>query len=426
MFYDTIIYFSKFLPDFLKDDEKQNKNDFTRKRKLSLPIVIMILFNLVKDRNTKGYEITMNQFWSECKRFKIGIVDGGYPPSKSALTQARKKIKPKFFKKILMNSALQFETKYKEKYLWKGLRVIACDGSKYTLPASKDLIKSFGRQNCGKVDAHYPQALVSLLFNVRSKIVYDVNIEKCKGNERKDFLKLSNLLNINDLVILDRGYPSYEVIKELMEKNIDFLIRMPVGNSFKIIDDFKNSNKIDAIYELEISKWKKIKVRLLKIELPNGEQRIFITSLLDKKKYSHKEMTDLYYERWEIEIQYYKNKYLFYVENFHSKNSDGIKQEIYAQLFLSNLTRIVINDAEIDDIDEVEKDDEPAFKNAVYTVERYFNEIILRKDKNIIKDLYQDILKEVKRIRYKKRKGRKLPRRSYKPISKWRAKTSLT
>ena len=163
-------------------------------------------------------------------------------------------------------------------------------------------------------------------------------------------------------------------------------------------------------------------MRLIKIKLPNGEKRIFLTSLLDKTKYSHKEITDLYYERWEIEEQYRKNKYLFYVQNFHSTNGDGIKQEIYAQLYLNNLTRIVINDAEIDDID----DDEPAFKNAVYAVERYFNEILLCKDEDEIKKIYLEILKEVKWIRYKKRKGRKFPRRSFKQITKWTRKRCLT
>ncbi len=379
----------------------------------------MILLNLVKDRNTKGYEITMNQFWSECKRFKIEIV-GGPPPVKSAFSKARKKIKPAFFKKILKHSAEQFENNYKDEYLWKGLRIVAVDGSKYILPASEELVASFGRHNCGEVDAHYPQSLVSLLFNVRSKIIYDVTIEGVKGNERNDLLKLCNCLHKGDLVILDRGYPSYNVVKALKKKKINFLIRMPLSSSFKIIDQFINSGKKDGIYELCAPKCKNGKVRLLKLRLSNGEERIFITSLLDKAKYTHKELTDLYYERWEIEEQYKKNKYLFYVENFHSTNAEGIKQEIYAQLYLNNLTRLVMNDAELKNADN--KKDEPGFKNAVYAVERYFNEILLCRDEERIKNIYLRMLEEIKRIRYKKRKGRKCPRHSFKPITKWSKK----
>jgi len=68
-----------------------------------------------------------------------------------------------------------------------------------------------------------------------------------------------------------------------------------------------------------------------------------------------------------------------------------IFQEIYTQLLLNNLTRIAINDAEKNNSN---KKDEPSFKNAVFMLENYLNEIIF----NIIRfslsifDVYYDNL----------------------------------
>ena len=379
----------------------------------------MIILNLVKDRNTKGYEITMNHFWSECKRFNIEL-PVKKPPRKSAFCQARKKLKSNVIEKMLMQSVNEFENLYRSKYLWKGFRVFAVDGTKYTLPASEELIEVFGRQNCGAVEAHYPQTLVSILFNVKSKVAHDITIERNYSSERQDFKTLCNSLNDNDLLILDRGYPSYEIFDFLLDKKAHFIIRSPLSKTFNIVKDFLKSGLKDKIMELRIpDKNKTLKLRLIKAILPNGEARVFFTSLLDKNRYSYQEIVDLYYERWEIEEHYKKNKELFKVENFHSKTTDGILQEIYAQLLLSNLTRIMINEAEKDN--ENPKN-EPGFKNAVYAVERYLNEIILCQDFKKIGNLFLDMREEIRRVRYKKRIGRQYPRRSFKALSKWTRK----
>ena len=65
---------------------------------------------------------------------------------------------------------------------------------------------------------------------------------------------------------------------------------------------------------------------------------------------------------------------------------------------------------------------EPGFKNAVYAIERYLNEIILCQDFKKIGNLFLDMREEIRRVRYKKRIGRQYPRRSFKALSKWTRK----
>ena len=374
--------------------------------------------NLLKNTKFSGYEITMNKLWCYAKKNKI-ILPTNEPPTKSAFSQARDKLPAYVIHDLLIKSGKRFDNIYGKKYLWKGHRLLAIDGTKYTLPASPELIKKYQRQNCGYTEAHYPQATLLVLFNVESKIAYDVIIENIRANERKELKKIVNSCIDNDILIMDRGYPSYETIDFLQRKKILFLMRCPSKSTFKAVEEFIKSNQNDLITEMK-NKKKKLKVRLIKTKGP--EPKIYITNIFDQIKYSYDEISEVYGKRWEIEEHYKVNKELFKVESFHSKKDNGIKQEIYSQLILSNMTRMLMNEAESKNTDK-DKKDEPSFKNAVIIVEEYFNEILCNNDREKLVSLFPEILKAIRRVRYKKRLNRHFPRKSHCYYSKWYTKT---
>ena len=157
-------------------------------------------------------------------------------------------------------------------------------------------------------------------------------------------------------------------------------------------------------------------VFILKINIPGEDQRVFITSLTDNEKYLYQEIVDMYYERWEIEEQYKKNKELFKVEKFHAQTENGVLQEIYAQLLLSNITRLMINETEEDNKDA---EDVPSFKNALIVVERYLNKMMYCNNLTELQILFQKMKKEISLVRYKKIQGRSFPRKSFSFGTKW-------
>jgi len=56
----------------------------------------------------------------------------------------------------------------------------------------------------------------------------------------------------------------------------------------------------------------------------------------------HNRMYKLYCSRWEVETSFKDFVMSMKIEDFHAKNINGIKQEIYARLWLMNFTRILI------------------------------------------------------------------------------------
>jgi hypothetical protein len=108
------------------------------------------------------------------------------------------------------------------------------------------------------------------------------------------------------LIIYDRGYPSFDLIYEPIKRGLHFLIRSKINFS-KQINSFYQSGKRFTIINLrpgnkkfsnkEYNKDFTVEIRLIRIELSDGEVEILIRSLLDCKKYKHSIFKKLYYKR---------------------------------------------------------------------------------------------------------------------------------
>ena len=73
---------------------------------------------------------------------------------------------------------------------------------------------------------------------------------------------------------------------------------------------------------------------------------VIVTTLLDDKKYPIEHLSDLYHGHWGLEELYKTSKQLMAVEQFHSRNKRGGKQEIFAHFILMTLTRVFTKHAE--------------------------------------------------------------------------------
>ena len=139
---------------------KVSKNDFTRKRKQTFPGTILFMMNFL----TKSLSIEIDNFISFLKH-RIGFSDVE-SFTKSAFVQSRKKIKPEVFKYLSDNLVKEFYTDNDSSIkLWNGFRLLAVDGSRMTLPDTKELEQIYGRtKNQNKTGV--VQARISVLYDV--------------------------------------------------------------------------------------------------------------------------------------------------------------------------------------------------------------------------------------------------------------------
>jgi hypothetical protein len=192
-------------------------------------LVTLLLF-MVGDANRRGYRHLLDAFWDECASHGIPL-PSEEPVSGSAFCQARYKLSNEMLRELLRNAAATFEATYPEQSRWRGRRVFAIDGSKFNLGRSEELDDHFGRPE----GAYCPQAAVTALVNVASGLPCDVCIRRYASSEREMLMDHLDVFREGDLVVLDSGYPSHEVMRTLLAKGIDFLIRASESQPFPAI-----------------------------------------------------------------------------------------------------------------------------------------------------------------------------------------------
>jgi hypothetical protein len=104
--------------------------------------------------------------------------------------------------------------------------------------------------------------------------------------------------------VLDRGYADYAVMAFLVCNRREFVIRFP-RNGFKQVDQFWASDEKEQIVQLQVSARQQaivqeqslaqsLQVRLVKVELEDGEIEVLGTSLLDREAYPREELKQVY------------------------------------------------------------------------------------------------------------------------------------
>jgi len=91
---------------------------------------------------------------------------------------------------------------------------------------------------------------------------------------------------------------------------------------------------------------KPLTIRLIRIELDNGEIEVLATSLLDSQAYPLSIFKELYHLRWPVEEQYKVFKSRIEIENFSGTSTLAVYQDFHAKVFTANLTAILARPAQ--------------------------------------------------------------------------------
>lgn len=285
----------------------------------------------------------------------------------SAYTQARAKLNYTAFEEFAYMARDMF---YKDGdyETYKGFRLCAIDSSVITLPNSDDIKQEFNPMKarcqiegfCKDVS----QARVSCLYDVLNNIVIDASItnkNKSDDNNIEAYdertLALNHLYNstLDDLVIMDRGYPSFELFAATYN-NTNILCRIRTNSFIKAKSLFApHCEKKDVVIEINAPKYlketlrankipTKLKIRFVQVILDNGTVEVLATNVLDNTILQTSDFKELYSLRWGIETFYDLIKNRLSLENFTGLTALAVKQDFYATIFLTNYESMMTYD----------------------------------------------------------------------------------
>ena len=403
----------RILSNNFMESNRTSKNYFIRKRKL--PFVSLTLFMLNLSKQTLQKELT--QFVRKFSQRSINNI------TKSAFSQSRMKLKPEAF--IDLNDVLikEFYTDNNE-LRWMGFRLLSIDSSTIDLPNSQPIVQEFGCcHNTGEVIT--PKARISSCYDLLNELIIDTPIKHYNTGEYKLAIQSLPKCGQDDLLIMDRGFGAIWFMYLLISKGLNFVIRIQ-RNFITEADMFLDSDKTSQIIEIKDchrkSKkqlgelglcFKPIKIRLVKVELDNGEIEILATSLLDENEFGNELFKDLYFRRWGIEINIDHLKNNIEIENFTGLSAIAVRQDFYANAFINNLQSIIARDVQ-PAINEAKKRAQHNYKVNRNLSLGYMKDRVVR----ILTDSnpkYMDELKVLFKIEpVPIRKGRKNPRNFHK------------
>ena len=299
---------------------------FTRNRKMTFSQIVLFILSGFKTST----QTALHRFCADA------LNKEGCAMTQQALSKARSHFDHspfEFFFRDLVQMRFCGEHEIR---LFHNFQILAVDGSDLALPGIPKLLEDFG--GTGR-NADSPTAKISILYDILNDFVVDAAIDRI-GTSERDFAlahmeKLKNIaLNVEKLIIFDRGYPSAALIQELMQQNLHFLMRVKT----KWNRDVDEVTAADSLIRLNEA----ITIRVVKFQLPSGETETLITDLFDLP---FEEFPKLYFKRWPIETKYdvVKNKLL--LENFTGYTKNVILQDFWATMYLANAAAVAKEEA---------------------------------------------------------------------------------
>lgn len=262
--------------------------------------------------------------------------------SKQAYSKGRQRIKPEAIKELYELIVSEFY-KRADLHTWNGYQLFGIDGTRLNLPCTDKLAELYGTQ----VSQGTPQvqALVSCIYDLYNEMIVDTRFAPCKSSERdaaKEMIEAFKLNNVvNPVFIMDRGYPSGELMDAIIQAGKKFIIRCP-QNFFPSELIKQEDNTFTHKFE-KLDHPLKLRVVKFKIHSNDKDDEYLVTNLFDDK-ISIEDFKNLYRERWDIETRYNDIKNKLKIENFTGKTPDAILQDFYATMFLANMSSALLYD----------------------------------------------------------------------------------
>lgn len=307
-----------------------------------------MLVTIILRKSLKSIQLTLNEITSLLPTHITSV-------SSAAYTKARRKIRHTAFVELNRQAVVNLTYTHPHR-TYHGRRLLAIDASKVMLPDTQDNKTTFGvepyrNQHAGVVGDH-AFAYASVLYDVLNGIAVDARLERIDTSETAIAKYHFAYLHAGDIVVLDRGYASYETMARIAATGADFIIRCSRSGFAQARQMFQGSSAGDVAIPLVKSARAasidgmpdELPVRFVRVALPGGEIEVLATSLTNEQEFPADGFQQLYWQRWGIETFYGTIKTRLALENFTGTSAESVRQDFFATVFLSGLESLLTED----------------------------------------------------------------------------------
>jgi len=268
----------------------------------------------------------------------------------SAATQARQRLGESPLKWLFATSAMHWHQQDAERYDFKGLRLLAVDGTTLKLADSAANREHFDSPTfAADAVASYPHARMVTLCVLETQLMLAARFGTYRQAEIGYALDLLDEIPDNSLTVFDRAFLSAELLCKLTASGTErhFLVPAKKNTRWTIVEGTEQ----DATVEMKVSAPARKKApelsvtwraRAVRVIGPEGKPVYLLTSLLDRKRFTAEHLQQCYSRRWKIETSYreIKQTMMGMALSLRSMTVEATRQEIWGMLIAYNLVRL--------------------------------------------------------------------------------------
>lgn len=371
---------------------------------------------------------------------KSNLFKNQLPPTKTAFTLARLKIKLTFFKDLFFFITELIYLRKDQIKRWKGHRLLAVDGTGIRVPDTPENRKLIGvhKNQYSEIAA----CKILAIHDVLNRVFIHIFLHPRSVAELVALHLNFEKIPTDAITIYDRHYCDSLLLDRHLQSKKPCVIRMKT-KGVKVVELFLKSGKNDDIVEFQIGerayysardryglknkhpKFSKFKVRLIRVELSTGETEVLATNLFDTKKYPASDFGVIYGKRWGVETAFDEIKNQLKLGVFSGYKTEIVLQDLWAVFIFYNIRAMFLQQAQ-SELDTIKKDCQ-INRNIAITIlhKEWFNLLMSKQQSKYIKQAIVLMIRyyEKRRIRPPTERKRKqmraneryLTEKNYKP-----------
>jgi Transposase DDE domain len=246
-------------------------------------------------------------------------------------------------------------------WLWCGRRVKVVDGTTVSMPDTAANQDAYPQSSTQKPGLGFPIARLVVVFCLATGVVLEAALGRYQGKrtgENALFRSLWDELESGDVILGDRYYGSYFDIAMLKQRGIDSVFRLHQRRR----SDFRRGRRLGR--EDHLVTWRRparpewmdeatyeqipetMEVRELRVRVARKGFRtrilVLVTTLLDAKMYTKKDLASLYRLRWHAELDLRAIKVVLGMDVLRCKTPAMVRKEIWMTLVGYNALRALM------------------------------------------------------------------------------------
>jgi putative transposase len=290
----------------------------------------------------------------------VSLERGPCSTDTGAYCRARAKLPVTVLRRLALQVGHRLEEAVPSQWLWKNHHVFLVDGATVSLPDTPENQQAYPQPPTQKPGLGFPMIRMVVLLSLATAGLQSLAFGPSQGKETGEPALLRTLLEQippGSILLADRYYCSYFLIALLQAYGVAVVFRLHQSRPV----DFRRGRRLGP--DDHLVTWRKparpkwldpeiyatlpatLTVREVRTRVCQRgyrvEELVVTTTLMNPDQYSREELTDLYHERWHVELDIRSIKQSLGMETLRCLSPFMVEKELWAYWLGYNLVRKV-------------------------------------------------------------------------------------